>query len=137
MKYFILLILLGILAVSCGDDDPVTADSGVADRGAAPDAKKPDAGAMDAARADGAGSADAATVSSGLVITTRKGKVKGKAVGKARGFFGIPFAAPPTGSNRFKAPRPVTAWSGERDATAYGPSCLQDGALSLTLPNQM
>jgi len=37
----------------------------------------------------------------------------------------IPFAAPPTGELRWKAPRPVEAWEGTRDALSFGPACPQ------------
>jgi para-nitrobenzyl esterase len=42
-------------------------------------------------------------------------------------FKGIPFAAPPVGDNRWKAPQPVAAWDGVRDATEFGPRCMQGG----------
>ena len=42
-------------------------------------------------------------------------------------FRGIPFAAPPTADRRWRPPQPVTPWSGVRDATAFGPTCLQRG----------
>jgi para-nitrobenzyl esterase len=41
-------------------------------------------------------------------------------------FKGIPFAAPPVGALRWNAPQPVKPWTGVRQATAYGPSCMQD-----------
>jgi len=44
-----------------------------------------------------------------------------------RAFKGIPFAAPPTGNNRWRAPQPVAHWSGTRQATEYGPRCTQGG----------
>jgi len=60
------------------------------------------------------------------------GAVRGK-TGEARNqdtiyqFLGIPFAEPPTGENRFKAPVPVKPWQDEgvRAAMSFGPSCLQ------------
>src|SRR5215831_6900741 len=36
---------------------------------------------------------------------------------------GIPFAAPPVGDLRWKAPRPPEAWQGVRDCFEFGPAC--------------
>ncbi len=38
---------------------------------------------------------------------------------------GIPFAAPPVGELRWRAPQPAPAWSGVRQAGKFGPSCVQ------------
>lgn len=40
-------------------------------------------------------------------------------------FKGIPFAAPPVGALRWKAPQPAAAWSGVRDGSKYGKVCMQ------------
>ena len=40
-----------------------------------------------------------------------------------RVFKGIPFAAPPLGENRWKAPQPVAKWDGVRKADAFGAPC--------------
>ncbi len=40
-------------------------------------------------------------------------------------FRGIPFAKPPVGSLRFRAPEPPAPWAGTRDATRYGHAALQ------------
>ncbi len=40
-------------------------------------------------------------------------------------YLGIPFAQPPVGALRWKAPQPVTPWSGVREATKFGPSPVQ------------
>ncbi|MDE2745131.1 MAG: carboxylesterase/lipase family protein [Chloroflexota bacterium] len=45
-------------------------------------------------------------------------------------FRGVPFAAPPVGDLRFKAPRPVESWDGVREAKSFGP-------ISLQAPNEM
>ncbi len=49
--------------------------------------------------------------------------------GETRGdlvvFKGIPFAAPPVGDLRWRAPQRPAAWSGVRAATAYGAPCMQ------------
>lgn len=45
--------------------------------------------------------------------------------GKVRTFKGIPFAAPPVGPLRWKAPQPVVPWTGVRQAADYGPRPMQ------------
>ena len=47
---------------------------------------------------------------------------------EVRVYKGIPFAAPPVGDLRWKAPQPVAHWSGVRAADAFGPQCMQGGA---------
>ena len=42
-------------------------------------------------------------------------------------FKGIPFAAPPTGENRWKAPQPAARLEGVFKANAFGPSCIAGG----------
>ena len=53
------------------------------------------------------------------------GMVEGTASGQpsVRVFKGIPFAAPPLGDNRWKAPQPVAKWEGIRKADAFGAPC--------------
>src|SRR5918993_3654386 len=42
-------------------------------------------------------------------------------------FKGIPFAAPPVGENRWKAPQAAAKWDGVFKANAFGPSCIAGG----------
>ena len=43
----------------------------------------------------------------------------------------VPFAQPPIGDLRFRRPRAPLPWNGTRDATQYGPGCMQ---LNATYP---
>ena len=64
----------------------------------------------------------------GLTMETAQGKVHGKTIneGKVRAFLGMPYAAPPVGDLRWKAPQPAARWEGVRDATAFGSHCVQN-----------
>lgn len=60
-------------------------------------------------------------------VTTDKGVVEGTASAdsKIRIFKGIPYAAPPAGALRWKAPQPAANWTGVRKATEFGSRCMQ------------
>jgi para-nitrobenzyl esterase len=60
-------------------------------------------------------------------VRTPNGVLEGviSADSKVRTFKGIPFAAPPVGALRWKAPQPAPAWNGVRQATEYGARCMQ------------
>jgi para-nitrobenzyl esterase len=62
-----------------------------------------------------------------LNVKTEQGKVKGKTFndGKVKAFLGLPYAAPPVGDLRWKAPQPPAKWKGDRDATKFGAHCAQ------------
>jgi para-nitrobenzyl esterase len=51
----------------------------------------------------------------------------GTVVPTVRIFKGIPFAAPPLGELRWKAPQPAARWDGVFAANAFGPSCTAGG----------
>ena len=38
---------------------------------------------------------------------------------------GIPFAAPPVGDLRWRAPQPAAKWDGVRQADKFAPGCIQ------------
>jgi len=61
-------------------------------------------------------------------IKTEGGLVQGKAEGDLTIFKGIPFAAPPVGDLRWKAPQPVQPWSGVKETKEYAPACMQNSA---------
>ncbi|TMJ14841.1 MAG: carboxylesterase family protein [Alphaproteobacteria bacterium] len=53
------------------------------------------------------------------------GAVEGSVEGGVRVFKGIPYAQPPVGPMRWKAPAPLAPWQGVRKATSFGPACVQ------------
>src|SRR5439155_13437024 len=50
--------------------------------------------------------------------------IAGKAPG-VRAFLGIPYAAPPIGARRWKAPEAAPPWTGVRKADTFGNRCVQ------------
>jgi para-nitrobenzyl esterase len=59
------------------------------------------------------------------VVDVEGGALTGAQIGGVWVYKGIPFAAPPVGSLRWRAPQPVVAWQGVRDATRFASACLQ------------
>lgn len=59
------------------------------------------------------------------VVSTSSGQLEGQADGLLNVFKGIPYAAPPVGTLRWKPPAPMPAWTGVRKALEFGPACLQ------------
>ena len=62
------------------------------------------------------------------IAETENGKVRGLPGNDPRitAFKGIPFAAPPVGKNRWRAPQPAENWEGIRNAFEFGPISVQD-----------
>jgi para-nitrobenzyl esterase len=74
----------------------------------------------------GAGQAAAASGSDGgPIVTIDGGAVRGVAVPGGFAFRGLPYAAPPVGNLRWRAPQPPTDWNGVHDATQFAASCPQ------------
>jgi len=53
------------------------------------------------------------------------GRIAGQVRGGVRVYKGIPFAAPPVGTLRWKPPQPVKPWTGVRNCTEFGSWCPQ------------
>ena len=64
-----------------------------------------------------------------VTVETTSGRVAGVQEPDHQSFRGIPFAKPPLGELRFRAPVAAEPWSGERDASAFGPSAPQPPSL--------
>ncbi|XP_002741968.1 cAMP-regulated D2 protein-like [Saccoglossus kowalevskii] len=66
----------------------------------------------------------------GPIVETKYGKVQGVFLDGAKVFYGIPFAEPPTGDNRWRNPTPPKSWSPDiLQATKIPPACPQHCAL--------
>jgi len=72
----------------------------------------------------GAGAATDAGAST-LMVKLDDGLVQGDLAGRARLFLQIPFAEPPVGALRWKAPLPNAPWTGVRHETKFAPGCAQ------------
>ena len=61
-------------------------------------------------------------------VRTENGIVRGLPAADPRitSFKGIPFAAPPVGKNRWRAPQPAENWEGVREAYTFAPISVQD-----------
>lgn len=119
-----LVCLLAVTLAACGASEGGGANNPSNDAGA-DTTTTPDAG-VDA-------SADAGT-GPGTVSTT-EGPVQGTESAGVWGFKGIPYAKPPVGDLRWKAPRAPAARDGVLDATSFGPACPQgDSALGTGSP---
>lgn len=62
-------------------------------------------------------------------VMTEFGKVQGTVENGLTVYRGIPFAAPPVGDLRWKAPKPPAKWNGVLQTTEFAPNCYQgDGS---------
>jgi para-nitrobenzyl esterase len=108
-----LVACLGFLLPSCDDS------AGLADL-----ATSTDAATSDLASAPDAACAPAVSSDPDVIITDR-GAVSGVLAGGTYAWKGIPYAAPPVGDLRWRAPQPAACWSGVRDASGFGYECMQ------------
>jgi para-nitrobenzyl esterase len=74
-------------------------------------------------------------------VTIDSGALAGAESEGVQSFKGVPFAAPPVGMLRWRAPQPVVPWMGVRPATEYGHDCMQipvpsDAAPAGTTPSE-
>ncbi|MFB8437623.1 carboxylesterase/lipase family protein [Streptomyces niveus] len=64
------------------------------------------------------------------LFLTANGQVRGRRTASdVVAVLGVPYAAPPFGPDRFKAPRPAPAWHGVRECVAFGPIAPQSADL--------
>ncbi|MBW2274380.1 MAG: carboxylesterase/lipase family protein [Deltaproteobacteria bacterium] len=65
-----------------------------------------------------------------ITVDTPGGKLEGREQDGVQVFRGIPYALPPVGALRFRAPVPTEPWYGSRPALDFGPSAPQVGPIS-------
>jgi para-nitrobenzyl esterase len=68
------------------------------------------------------------------IVATPAGQIAGLSDGGIERFLGIPYAAPPVGALRWRAPQPPAVWQGVRAARQVGPDCIQDKASNPPAP---
>lgn len=61
-----------------------------------------------------------------IQIGIQQGTLLGEKTAEVAVFKGIPFATPPVGVRRWRAPEPAASWQGVRMATQFGPQCIQE-----------
>ena len=60
-----------------------------------------------------------------VIVSVAQGKLAGSRQGPVDAFLGVPYAAPPVGPERWRAPQPAMHWQGVRAADRFAPSCWQ------------
>jgi para-nitrobenzyl esterase len=78
-----------------------------------------------APRPTGDASAASTQTSNGPIVKLRQGRVQGTVTDGVSLYKGVPFAAPPVGDLRWRAPRPAAKWTGVRAANAFSSTCAQ------------
>jgi para-nitrobenzyl esterase len=61
----------------------------------------------------------------GAVVETTAGKIRGASKDGVHRFLGVPYGADTSGRRRFRPAAPPPPWTGEREATRYGPAAPQ------------
>ncbi len=67
----------------------------------------------------------AAVQAAGALAKVEQGELRGTMENGLAVYRGVPFAAPPVGALRWRAPQPAARWSGTRAAEKFAPQCMQ------------
>ena len=115
----LLVVLSGLGAAACDSPAPYPNDGGSGGEGG-----------TGASGGNGGTGGAGGGQSAPLVIETDRGPVEGFVDGTTRQFFGVPFAAPPTGDLRWKPPAPHETWTETLQAFKKGRGCSQSNPLN-------
>ncbi|MEU9863624.1 carboxylesterase family protein [Streptomyces sp. NPDC047971] len=69
------------------------------------------------------------------MVTVAQGRLRGRIHDRAEEFLGVPYAAPPVGEARLRAPREPRRWDGVREADRLAPACVQFAPFGLADPS--
>lgn len=69
------------------------------------------------------------------IVRVETGVLQGTAANGIFSFKNIPYAAPPVGNLRWRAPQPAAHWDGVRSAAAYGNDCIQNRFMFESAPS--
>jgi para-nitrobenzyl esterase len=72
-------------------------------------------------------SSTALIIAQAPIAVTESGPISGVAEGGLNIYKGVPFAAPPVGTLRWRPPAPVAPWKQTRKAVTFAPACMQEG----------
>jgi para-nitrobenzyl esterase len=85
----------------------------------------------------GAGQEEAPSPDQKTERTLSQGRLVGFADARdTHAWLGIPYAEPPVGARRWRAPAPPAPWEGVRQAVRYGASCVQLGGPTAGVPRE-
>lgn len=70
-----------------------------------------------------------------LIVDTAQGQVRGSRAGATQRWLGIPYATPPVGALRFRAPQAPHSWEGVRDALEFGSVAPQEQTKLIPIPS--
>jgi para-nitrobenzyl esterase len=118
-----------LAALACGDSPRDDLAPGPGGDAGAPDATSGDAGPSDAGPVDAGPTRCPVDVAPAPgVVVTEAGAVRGAPNGEAGWVYrGVPYAAPPIGERRWRAPEPHACYDGVFTADAFGAECPQYG----------
>jgi para-nitrobenzyl esterase len=125
-RFALVVVLAGVSLVGCQESEQLGEALAISSAGSSGAAgARAAAGGGSGTAASTAGSTAAAPKPDAVKVTIDSGALVGESAGGVHVFRGVPFAKPPVGELRWKAPQMPDHWPGERAAVAFEPPCAQ------------